>query len=126
MRKRSVLAIATVLIAPAYGGYLYARASFGPDFEPIGEQHRAPSLLIANGCAGCHAIPGIRSMQGRVGPPLQKLAERQFIAGKLANTTENLIRWIRASRDIDPQTAMPSTRVSEDEARAMAAYLYSR
>jgi cytochrome c1 len=47
------------------------------------------------------------------------------IAGRLPNQPENLIRWIAHPQSVDPQTAMPDPGISEDEARHVAAYLYT-
>ena len=46
-----------------------------------------------------------------------------LIAGKLANTPDNLVRWIRQPKTVKPLTAMPDMGVSEGDARDMAAYL---
>jgi cytochrome c len=78
------------------------------------------------GCGSCHAIPGIPRARGRVGPPLEGLALRGYLAGRLTNEPQNLIRWIRHPREVDPDTAMPELGVSERDARDMAAYLYTR
>ncbi|ESY83325.1 c-type cytochrome [Mesorhizobium australicum] len=87
---------------------------------------RAIPIMIANGCSGCHTIPGVPGAQGQVGPRLDSsLADRVFIGGVLANNPENLIRWIRAAREINPHTAMPSTGITEQQARDIAAYLYA-
>lgn len=85
----------------------------------------APMLMIRNGCAGCHSIAGVPAAHGRTGPALDGIAERSFIAGVLPNTPRNLVAWIRDARGINPRTAMPSTFVSEADARDMAAYLYA-
>ncbi|RWM16155.1 MAG: c-type cytochrome [Mesorhizobium sp.] len=87
---------------------------------------RAIPIMAANGCSGCHTIPGVPGAQGQVGSRLEaSLADRVFIGGVLANNPENLIRWIRSSREINPHTAMPSTRITEQQARDIAAYLYA-
>ncbi|KAA3452181.1 cytochrome C [Mesorhizobium sp. SARCC-RB16n] len=87
---------------------------------------RAIPIMTANGCSGCHTIPGVPGAQGQVGPRLDaSLADRVFIGGVLANNPENLIRWIREAREINPHTAMPSTRITEQQARDIAAYLYA-
>lgn len=87
---------------------------------------RAIPIMRANGCAGCHTIPGVPGAKGQVGPRLDaSLAGRVHIGGVLANNPENMIRWIRAAREINPRTAMPSTGISEQEARDVAAYLYA-
>lgn len=90
-----------------------------------GDPARAPALIIANGCGGCHTVPGVPGARGTVGPALEGLAERAFVGGVLPNTPENLVRWISHSRDVDPETAMPNTFVSEQDARDIAALLYS-
>jgi cytochrome c2 len=88
-----------------------------------GDPRRGPAVALQHGCAGCHAIPGLRGPGGRVGPPLADVGARLYLAGRLANTPENLIRWIENPRAVDPQTAMPTTGISKREARDMAAFL---
>ena len=41
----------------------------------------------------------------------------------MANTTEQMIRWIKDPRSIDPETTMPAMQVNEQDARDMAAFL---
>ncbi|WP_245435322.1 c-type cytochrome [Microvirga calopogonii] len=77
------------------------------------------------GCAGCHVIPGVSGAQGRVGPTLQAYAARIYVGGVVPNSPDNLIRWIENPRSIDPRSAMPVTGISRDEARHVAAYLYT-
>jgi cytochrome c1 len=60
-----------------------------------------------------------------VGPPLTAFAERSFIAGRIPNAPDNLIRWILYPQSVDPQTAMPMLNVRPNDARDMAAYLYT-
>ncbi len=82
-------------------------------------------LLSAHGCGICHTIPGVLGANGTIGPPLTDYARRVYIAGKLPNQLDNLMRWIRNPQGIEPGTAMPNLPVSEAEALAMAAYLYT-
>jgi cytochrome c len=77
------------------------------------------------GCQGCHSIPGIRDANGVVGPPLDHLSHRIYLAGELPNTTENLMHWIQRPHDIHPRTAMPEMGVTDEDARDIAAYLYT-
>ena len=74
-------------------------------------------------CATCHRIPGIVGAAKHVGPPLDGIATRKYIAGVLPNTPENMIRWLRHPRRIDPLSAMPDLNVTDKDARDMAAYL---
>jgi cytochrome c2 len=91
-----------------------------------GDPSGAPELLRRFGCAGCHTISGVAGADGKVGPPLDQLRERVFIAGHLANTPDNLINWIISPQSFAPHAAMPVTGISKEEARQIAAFLYSR
>ena len=88
-----------------------------------GDVERGKLALGQYACHACHTIPGITSALPNVGPPLQGLASRSLIAGKLVNTPDNLVLWIRDPKAVKPLTAMPDMGVSELDARDMAAYL---
>jgi len=90
-----------------------------------GDPKQGAILLSAHGCGACHTIPGVSAATGTVGPPLDGYARRAYVAGKLPNQLDNLMRWIRDPQSIEPGTAMPTLPVNEAEARAMATYLYS-
>ena len=89
-----------------------------------GDPEHGKLLLRQYGCGACHSIPGVATAKGNVGPPLDGIAKRVYLAGVLPNTPENMTRWIRAPRQIDPRTAMPDLQVPEPHARDMVAYLY--
>ena len=84
---------------------------------------RGRLALTQYACNACHTIPGITSASPQVGPPLKGLASRRLIAGKLVNTPDNLVNWLRHPKAVKPLTAMPDMGVSEADARDMAAYL---
>jgi cytochrome c len=90
-----------------------------------GDPERGKETIRQNGCPTCHIIPGMREAKGQVGPPLDRFAERVYVAGVLPNTPANLVAWIRNPPGIDPLTAMPASGMSEAEARDVAAYLYA-
>jgi cytochrome c1 len=92
---------------------------------PGGDPERGAATIHRYGCGACHKIPGIPGAIGIVGPPLAKMAERGYVGGILANTPENLIRWLLDPPRVDPTTAMPNMGLSEAEARDIAAYLYT-
>lgn len=87
------------------------------------DAERGMRALEQYGCVGCHEAPGKRGPEARVGPPLEGIASRSIIAGRLPNTPENLARWIAAPRQVKPQTAMPDLGVTPRDARDIAAYL---
>ena len=90
-----------------------------------GDPEAGRALIAAHGCTACHQIPGVRIMSGSVGPSLEGFGRRVYIAGRLPNRPAMLTAWLRDPPAIDPQTAMPDLGVSEQEARDMAAYLYT-
>jgi cytochrome c len=90
-----------------------------------GDPERAPALVEEYGCGSCHTIDGIRGADARIGPPLRDFRDRRLIAGRLANNADNLVRWLRRPQSIAPGTVMPNMGVTEDDARDLAAYLYT-
>jgi cytochrome c1 len=90
-----------------------------------GDPARGEQRIVALGCGGCHDIPGVTGAHGLTGPALSKSASRVYLAGRLPNTPENLMRWIQDPHAVDPQTAMPNVGANADDARNIAAYLYT-
>lgn len=86
---------------------------------------RGREAIQRHGCVACHAIPGVPGPQSDVGPPLEAMARRAYIAGVVPNLPSEMIRWLVDPPQVDPLTAMPAMGVSEAEARDMAAYLYT-
>ena len=77
------------------------------------------------GCNTCHEISGVPGARGLVGPPLDGIKQRYYIAGELPNTPENLMQWIQHPRQVEPHTTMPDMGVTEQDSRDIAAYLYT-
>lgn len=104
-------------LRPAATATTAVQGDVGADAE------RGRAALRRHGCHGCHLIPGVVGSQRLMGPPLAGYALRSSIKGRLPQTQDNLVRWIRHPQAVDPDTAMPSNGVGEADARAMAAYL---
>jgi cytochrome c len=119
------LAVAMALTASLESGCTPARSSPPMRQVPGGDPDRGRDALVAYGCGGCHAIPGVGEAESWVAPPLERYSERSFIAGILSNNADNLIAWIMHPQRLDPRTAMPELGVTEEDARDMAAYLYT-
>lgn len=81
--------------------------------------------MIKYGCPTCHVIPKVPGAVGKVGPSLDTLSQRSYLAGSLQNTPENLIRWIMHPQKYRPGTAMPEMGVTEQDARTIASFLES-
>jgi len=114
--------LGTLLMLAACGGNPGAPAPQQPDG---GDPVRGLQVLQTYGCPACHAVPGVRGPKAWIGPPLINWAARQYVAGVLPNTPENLIYWIRYPQDVVPGNAMPNLNVNEQDARDISAYLYT-
>jgi len=91
---------------------------------PEGDAARGRELLHQYGCGYCHTIPGVHAARGNIGPPLDDVGRRVYIAGSLPNTPQQMALWIRFPQTYRPGTAMPDLHVRADDARDMVAQLY--
>lgn len=131
LRTARRTAVSLARLVPVAGiALLLSACTSGPSDVAVqvtgGDASRAPELIRQYGCSSCHTVPGVRSARGLVGPPLTDIQHRAYIAGVLPNTPENLIDWIRMPQAIRPGTAMPNMGVTDEDARHLAAYLYTR
>ena len=90
-----------------------------------GDPERGRLLMRQAGCGACHRIPGVAGANGLVGPSLDGIASRAYIAGVLPNAPDNMLRWISDPKSVDSLTAMPNVGLTRSEARNVAAYLYT-
>jgi cytochrome c oxidase subunit 2 len=93
-------------------------------------------IFLRSTCVACHAIAGTPA-RGAIGPNLTGFGARWAVgAGARPNTLENVIAWITNPQDLKPGALMPGTRaaapngfpatgLSDEEVRAVAAYLLS-
>lgn len=82
-------------------------------------------MIEGFGCGSCHEIPGVNGADGVVGPPLQRIGRRIYIAGVLRNTPDNMMFWLMNPQLVVPGNAMPQMGITRDQARDIAAYLYT-
>jgi len=119
-RFGAIAGVSLLILAGCNGA---EETSTGSDTQ--GDMARGAELIAAKGCGTCHEIPGIDGATGRVGPPLDHMGERMFIAGMLDNTPENMRTWLMDPQAVIPGNAMPDTGLEEEEADQVAAYLRS-
>lgn len=120
--KGAVLAGAALLCAALCAGCGETTAT---QQVPGGNADRGAAALQKYGCGTCHIISGISGANGEVGPPLSGIGSREYIAGRLRNTPNDLIRWIRFPQQVDPGVDMPDMDVTAADARDIAQYLYT-
>lgn len=91
--------------------------------DGLSDPERGKMAIYGYACIACHRIPGTVGPRADVGPPLEGIGGRRYIAGVLHNNLDNMVRWLRHPTDVDPLTAMPDLGVTEQDARDIAAYL---
>jgi cytochrome c2 len=90
-----------------------------------GDVRHGAQLVASLGCGSCHSVPGIAGAQGLVGPPLDHMGRRIYIAGVLRNSPDNMAAWLRDPQRFVPGNAMPNMGINEQDARDLTAYLYT-
>jgi cytochrome c len=81
------------------------------------------SRIVQYGCPACHVIPGVPGAVGKVGPSLDSLGQRSYLAGRLPNNATNLQLWLMHPQSIEPGVAMPEMGVTPEDAGRIAAFL---
>lgn len=111
-----LLALAPAMAAPG-----------GTDSAPSvrADPERGRVLAARYHCGICHTIPGVPAARGRLAVPLSDFGLRSYIAGRIPNQPQMLMRWIADPRSLVPDTAMPDMGVTDADARDIAAYLGS-
>jgi cytochrome c oxidase subunit 2 len=112
----------------------WVREQQRPAVEPppgtLAARGKAVFLNPANQCLACHTVQGTIA-QGKQGPDLTHLGSRTTLASAmLENTPQNLEAWIRKPSAFKPRTIMKQiepamARLSEEDMRALVAYLGS-
>ncbi|CAB3814946.1 hypothetical protein LMG26689_00110 [Achromobacter animicus] len=125
--------VAFLRVLPGLSADVYRRGDDGQPAEKpqaiaqtaarVGDARAGRDALQQYLCVTCHAIPGVPGAWNYVGPALDQMGERPFIAGVLPNTPANMERWLRNPPAVKPGTAMPDLGVSEQDARDIAAFL---
>jgi len=94
-----------------------------PPTPRSGEAGKGAKLFKEKACMNCHSIAGTDAV-ATVGPNLTHLATRTTIgAGTLPNTPINLAKWLKNPKGFKPGALMPNMKLSDDEVKAIVAYL---
>ncbi len=101
--------------------------------DPLIAQGR--QIFTSRACVACHAIANTNA-RGTLGPNLTRFGSRPYVgAGAKPNTIEHVEAWIRDPQSLKPGALMPGTQteaagmpptgLTDEEVRAVAAYLVS-
>ncbi len=102
-----------------------ARGASASGTMPQAEQAASGEVVfLRESCGGCHMVKGTTA-RGKRGPDLSDFGSRRTIAAAtVPNTPENLMEWLRAPDSVKPGALMPpSPQISDEELRALVAYL---
>lgn len=99
---------------------LYERSGdYAPNAAPgAGSVASGKKLFKDTGCMACHGIDDVTSHHGDFAPDLSA------VGSKLSSSF--VYTWVRNPRHYDPETRMPSLRLSDQEASDITAYLMSK
>ncbi|WP_075794359.1 c-type cytochrome [Massilia putida] len=90
-----------------------------------GDAATGKKLVTQYQCGACHKIPNVAGAGGLAGPDLEKFGRLSYIAGGIPNDPPRLVAWLLDPPALKPGTIMPAMGMTEQEARHMAAYLYT-
>ena len=117
------MALRVVVAAPAeFDRWIAAQRA--PGAEPAGEAAQGRAIFAASACVGCHTVRGVST--GRLGPDLTHVGSRRTLAsGMFPNTPAQLAAWVRNAPALKPGVRLPAFAYTDEQARALAAYLTS-
>jgi cytochrome c2 len=119
------IAVVLSLAAAVCFGCSGRRALNNQEASLGGYAPRGREIMVSHKCGSCHTIPGIGHANGVVGPPLNGFGRTTYIAGNFPNTPQYLVRWLMSPKSMKPKTAMPDLGLSQEQAKDVAAYLYT-
>jgi cytochrome c2 len=90
-----------------------------------GDARLGKELVAQYQCGACHKIPQVSGAGGEAGPDLAGFGRLSYIANGIPNQPERLAAWLVDPPALKPGTAMPVLGLTEQEARHMAAFLYT-
>jgi cytochrome c oxidase subunit 2 len=92
--------------------------------EPTGAAAEGKTVYTRSACVGCHAIKGVSA--GVLGPDLTHFGGRAlFGAGLWPTSPEHVVAWLKDPPALKPGSKMPNLKLTDAEAKALAAYLLS-
>jgi len=95
-----------------------------PPAEPGELAAAGKTVFASSACVGCHTIQGVSA--GVLGPDLTHFGSRTMLAaGMWPNTPDNVAEWVKDPQRLKPGVKMPALGLTDEQAKALAAYLTS-
>lgn len=92
--------------------------------DATGPAAAGKALFAGSACVGCHTIKGVSA--GILGPDLTHFGSRTMLAaGMWPNTPDNVAEWVKDPQRLKPGVKMPALGLTDEQAKAVAAYLLS-
>jgi cytochrome c oxidase subunit 2 len=111
-----------VLAPTAFDGWVAAQRR--PAVDTGNDVAAGRALFAGSACVGCHTVRGVSS--GMLGPDLTHFGSRRTLAaGMFPNDAERLAAWVRDAPSLKPGVKMPAFSYTDEQAKALAAYLLS-
>lgn len=103
---------------------MWERAQVAPAASPVSESAKKGLALFEQmSCVNCHAIRGTIA-SAHVGPDLTHFASRtQLGAGIVANTPDNLRRWLTDPQMVKPGAKMPDFKFTHEQVTELVDYI---
>ncbi len=102
----------------------WVQAQLAAPGEPTDLAADGKALYTTRACVGCHTIRDVSA--GVLGPDLTHFGSRTTLAaGLLPNGPQTVAAWLKDPQAVKPGAKMPNLGLTDDEARALAAYLLS-
>jgi putative membrane protein len=120
--ETALFAIAMAALISSCGNAAGERAAMA---DTGGSAQAGIAAVTRYGCGSCHLIPRVPGAHGQAGPPLAGIGSRLYVAGELSNTPDNLMHWIQHPHSVNEKTLMPELGVTSEDARNIAALLYT-
>jgi cytochrome c len=129
MKARVPIAVALLFLLLGAGGCARGRKKELQRLSDLtggGDAEAGRRAIRDKGCISCHSLASVPGARGLVGPPLDGIADRSYLAGQLSNTPDHMVLWIQHPHQVEPNTVMPEMGLSEQDSRDLAAYLYTQ
>jgi cytochrome c oxidase subunit 2 len=101
----------------------WVRAQLRMASSVTGDAGRGHALFRDLTCVNCHAVQGT-DPGSTAGPDLTHFASRRMLgSGIVANTQQNLRRWLENPQAVKPGAKMPDFKLTREQVNHLAAYL---